>query len=148
MKLTYDPNLYELEDGPHLAQFDGVEKFDTSKSKTPEVASYGPSISWRFTVVHGDCKGKVANVITAERPTKKNSCIRMLAGIIGHPPAEQEEINTDDFRGKYYRIIVVDGRLSHQYPPQYMGNNYQQALSTFDPNATPVAPQANDPVPF
>ena len=148
MKFTYDPNLYELEDGVHLAQFNGVKPFDASKSKDPQANTYGPAVTWSFTVVDGENKGKEANVITAQRPSKKNSCIRMIAGIIGYPPKEMEEVDIDQFKGQYYAITVHDGRLSHQFPPRRMGATYNQAMAAFNPDWQPAAVDPNSTVPF
>lgn len=148
MKFTYDPNLYELEDCTCLAKFDGVAPFDSSKSKDPQVASYGPSVQWSFTVVHGENKGKVGSVITAARPSKKNSCLRMIAAILGNIPKELDEIDMDHFKGNYYAITIIDGRLSHQFTPRLMGSTFDQALRSYDPEYAASAPHSTEPVPF
>src|SRR5688572_10853144 len=104
MRITFDPDLYNLEDGRKLAIFKGVQPYVNARQADQGKDTYGPGLRWEFEIVGGSDNGKPAGVITAKHPTPKNSCIRILAGIIGRKPAEKEPIDTDTYIGKYYMI--------------------------------------------
>jgi len=150
MKITYDPNLYELNDGIALAIFNRVDDFVADPKTSPKAASFGPCLKWEFLIASGPDKGKPASVLTANRPSPKNSCLRMISGLAGKPVSEHEEIDTNRFLNRYYRIVIHDGRMSPQHAPLYMGTTLAQAENTFKSMLPPEdQPPADDgSVPF
>lgn len=139
MKLTYDPNLYDLDDGIALAYFHRVDEFTADPRTAPKAASYGPSLKWEFVCVDGPNSGKPASVLTANRPSPKNSCLRMISGLAGKPIGEHEEIDTNRYLNRYYRIVIHDGRMSPQHAPMFMGVTLDQARNTFKSMQPPEA---------
>ena len=67
-------------------------------------------IRWKFTIDDGPYKGEIASRITGSRPSIKTNCGKMLSGLIGRPLRENEQIDTDNYLGKRYVIVVERGQ--------------------------------------
>jgi hypothetical protein len=88
--------------GNYTALFAGIEPQPENKEK-----GYAAGLRWKFTVDAGPCKDQTASRITGTAPTTKNSCGKMLAGLLGRAVAEKEQIDPDIFVGKKYMIVVA-----------------------------------------
>lgn len=86
--------------GSYMAKFLGVEETHNDE--------YGAGIRWLFEVISGPHKGGRPPRITSDRPTLKNGCGRMLAGITGRPLVPDEDIDLDLYIGKTYLVVVVN----------------------------------------
>lgn len=127
MQFTYDPNLYQLEDGRQLAQFVNVEPFDKRQLRNDPYPNSGPLVRWEFKIMTGVDAGKQAFILTPQNPSPKNACMRMITGITGQPMKENEQITLEPFKGRYYAVLIKDGKISHQFPPQSYGPNWNNA---------------------
>src|SRR5262249_53374084 len=87
--------------GNYTGTFFGVVAHPEDK-----VRGYPPGLRWEWQIDAGDSKGKTASRITGPTPSPSNSCGRILAGLIGRPIQEGEQIDPDAFRGKRYLIKV------------------------------------------
>ncbi|NQU20607.1 MAG: hypothetical protein HQ567_04940 [Candidatus Nealsonbacteria bacterium] len=84
--------------GAYTCTFDGIEEVDH-----PE---YGPGWKWIFSVIGGEHEGRPCYRTTKDEPTPKNSCGRFLAALSGSTPADDLEVDTDDFLGHSYMCMV------------------------------------------
>jgi hypothetical protein len=150
MRITYDPDLYNLSDGRFIAKFVRVIPHTSSKPDPKTGQIYPPGLKWEFELCSGEDTGKPASCITGERPTKKNSCLRIMSGIVGHPLDEQEAVDTDQYVGKFYMVTITDGGLSHQFPPQFVGASLVQAVRTYETltGKELPPPPSQEPLPY
>jgi hypothetical protein len=91
--------------GNYSASFVGVEVHPEDKAK-----GFGPGIRWRFVIDAGPHVNETASRITGSTPSAKNSCGKMLSGLIGRALREGEQIDPDTFRGKRYMLVVAAGQ--------------------------------------
>jgi hypothetical protein len=84
--------------GSYVCTFESVEETHHEK--------YGDGLKWTFTVCKGDQEGASCFRTTKPAPTPKNSCGQFLAALAGKPPAEDLEVDTDDFIGCTYSVII------------------------------------------
>src|SRR5262245_17394797 len=91
--------------GNYTSTFSGVESQPENKEK-----GYGAGIKWKFTVDAGPQAGQIASRITGPTPTPKNSCGKMLSGLLGRALREGEQIDPDSFVGKKYMLVVAAGQ--------------------------------------
>ncbi len=131
MKFTYDPSLYELADGRAFATFVSVSPFDKRQLKFDAFPNSGPLVRWVFKIISGENAGKEAAVLTGANPSPRSAAARMIYGLTGISPDEGVEVDVDNAIGGYYAISIVDGKLSHQYPPQRFGHDYTKARNTW-----------------
>jgi hypothetical protein len=92
--------------GSYVAPFKGVE------TTTNE---YGDGLRWWFEIPAGPHAGCKVGRITANRPTLKNSCGKMLAGITGKQLATDLEVDLTAYIGKMYLLIVAEGKNGGTY---------------------------------
>src|SRR5262249_51354652 len=64
--------------GNYTGRFGGVEDVLANPEK-----KFGPGIRWKFTIDDGPYCGQSVSRVTAPAPTFKNSCGKMLAGLVG-----------------------------------------------------------------
>ena len=100
MRFTVSKNCLPI--GAYLAEFDGVEGTDH-----PE---YGDGIKFTFTVTDGPQKGRECFRTTKREPTIKNSCGRILAALAGVKPSDGLDVDTDDYIGHVYNVIVTESQ--------------------------------------
>ena len=96
MKVSIRSNSLPI--GAYTATFEGVEEVDH-----PE---YGAGWKWTFEVALGELKGQQAFRTTKNQPTPKNSCGRFLAALAGETPRDDLEIDTDEYVGRRYTVMV------------------------------------------
>jgi len=96
MKVSIRSNSLPI--GAYTATFEGVEEVDH-----PE---YGAGWKWTFEVALGKLKGQQAFRTTKNQPTPKNSCGRFLAALAGETPRDDLEIDTDEYVGRRYTVMV------------------------------------------
>jgi len=83
----------------YRAKFVGVERTDH-----PE---YGPGARFDFRVIGGEHDGKIASRTTKMEPSAKNSCGKLMAGILGRPVNPGETVNLAAYIGKEFTIVVA-----------------------------------------
>jgi hypothetical protein len=66
-----------------------------------------PGVEWQFQVFGGEHEGKIASRITAATPTARNSCGRMLDGLVGREVAAGEAVDVDSYKGQVFIVTVV-----------------------------------------
>jgi hypothetical protein len=91
--------------GEYTATFAGIEPQGANVEK-----GYGAGIRWKFTIDAGVQQGQTAARITSPTPTLRNSCGKMLSGLIGRPLADRESADPNSCLGKRYRILVGAGQ--------------------------------------
>jgi hypothetical protein len=91
--------------GEYTATFAGIEPQAANVEK-----GYGAGIRWKFTIDAGAQQGQMSSRITSPAPTLRNSCGKMLTGLIGRPLADRESADPNAYLGKRYRILVGVGQ--------------------------------------
>lgn len=87
--------------GEYLAEF--VEAEERVHEK------YGPGILFKFKVCDGgEFDGREVGRTTSTDPTPKNACGKVLGWLAGVKPADNMQVDPDDFVGDRYRIIVAE----------------------------------------
>jgi hypothetical protein len=84
--------------GSYAARFAGIE--ETTHDE------FGAGLRWKFEVTQGEQAGKVASRTTGLRPTAKNGCGKMLAGVLGRELRAGEQLDPHQFVGREYLIVV------------------------------------------
>ena len=92
--------------GSYLAAFRGVE---------PVTNDYGDGLKWTFEVTGGSYAGSKTGCTTSVRPSQKNSCGRIVAGISGMSLSIGSEIDLAAYIGRVYLIVVIDGKNGGTY---------------------------------
>ena len=67
---------------------------------------YGAGLKWIWEITSGKYAGQFAYRTTKDLPTARNSCGKFLAMLAGVDVADGLNVNTDDYRGKPYTIII------------------------------------------
>lgn len=91
--------------GNYTATFQGIEAQPENKEK-----GYPPGLRWKFTVAAGPQAGQTASRVTGATPSPKNSCGKMLSGLIGRALKEGEQIDPDQYIGRKFMIVVAAGQ--------------------------------------
>ncbi len=91
--------------GNYQATFAGVEPTPANAEK-----GYGAGLRWKWTITSGPQSSQTASRITSPSPTPKNSCGKMLSGLLGRALAEGEQIDPDLFVGKPFMVVVAAGQ--------------------------------------
>lgn len=86
--------------GSYNAKFVGYEQDENQ---------YGQCLRWEWEVQSGDKKGSKTGCLTALAPTSKNSCGRIIEGMLGKALAVGGEVDIDTFKGKTYIVNVKAG---------------------------------------
>ncbi len=90
--------------GAYQAKFAGVEMVPADPLR-----GYGEGLKWLFEVTAGPQAGQKTSRITTAKPTLKNACGKMLAGVVGRALAEGEDVDLGTLIGKAYVIVVSQG---------------------------------------
>lgn len=88
--------------GAYVAEFVGVEATDH-----PE---YGGGMKFIFAVTEGSQKGRECYRTTKTEPTPRNSCGRLLAGLAGAKPSNGLDVDTDNYIGKVYNVLITESK--------------------------------------
>jgi hypothetical protein len=91
--------------GNYTGRFGGVEDVLANPEK-----KFGPGIRWKFTIDDGPYCGQSVSRVTAPAPTFKNSCGKMLAGLVGRALSQDEQVDSDTFLGRRYMLVVAAGQ--------------------------------------
>jgi hypothetical protein len=91
--------------GNYTATFAGVEPAPENREK-----GYGPGLRWKFCVSAGQHAGQTASRITGTVPSPRNSCGKILAGLLGRPLKEGEQVDPAAYVGKPFLVIVAAGQ--------------------------------------
>ena len=84
--------------GSYVCEFAGVESVDHEE--------YGPGLKWIFRILEGQYTREECYRTTKPQPTPKNSCGKFLAALAGKAPADGLDVDTDDFIGRRYAVMV------------------------------------------
>ena len=91
--------------GSYTGKFAGLEEVPANPEK-----KYGAGLRWKFAVDAGPCKDQVVSRITGPTPSTKNSCGKLLSGLLGRSLKEGDQVDPDNFLGKQFMIIVANGQ--------------------------------------
>jgi hypothetical protein len=91
--------------GNYTGTFAGVEVQPENKEK-----GYASGLRWKWTISAGPCAGQTASRVTGASPSPKNSCGKILSGLIGRSLKEGEALDPDQFVGKPYMLVVAAGQ--------------------------------------
>jgi hypothetical protein len=86
--------------GAYTCTFEGIEETNH--------ADYGFGWKWIFEVIDGPHAGERCYRTTKAAPTVKNSCGRFLAALVGKRPEDGLEVDTNDFIGEEYTVVIED----------------------------------------
>jgi hypothetical protein len=121
MRITYDPNLYNFDDGRYLAKFIGVGPFNNAAASGKDGLPLGPAYKWCFMLVSGPDTDKVSGNITSMHPTVKNACGRMIMAVSDSDLDEEAPFDSDDFVGAFYMVTIRGGKLVDNPGPRFTG---------------------------
>jgi hypothetical protein len=91
--------------GSYTGKFVGLEEVPANPEK-----KYGEGLRWKFAVDAGPCEGQVVSRVTGPSPTPKNTCGKLLSGLIGRALKDGEQIDPDHFLGRQFMIVVAAGQ--------------------------------------
>jgi hypothetical protein len=115
--------------GSYLARFESVEAVTND---------FGDGLKWWFEIVGGPHAGCKTSGITARKPTLKNSCGKLVSGILGTPLSNDMEIDLAAYFGQQFLVVVAQGKT---------GGTYVSAVTRPPVSATPLpAPPAPPPM--
>jgi hypothetical protein len=92
--------------GTYAATFLGVEAQPENKER-----GFPPGLRWRFKIAGGSMTGQVASRVTGPAPSPKNSCGKILAGLLGRQLSPQEQIDPEKLVGQQFTIVVAAGQM-------------------------------------
>ena len=98
MKMTVTTGGDPVPVGGYEAAFAGLEQ-----TEHPEV---GPGVAWRFRILTGDQRDRIATRVTGESPSLKNAAGRLLSAITGAALAAGQEVDLQEFVGREFMISV------------------------------------------
>ena len=125
MKLTVSPG--GVPTGSYIALFRSVEATTND---------FGDGLKWWFEIQGGPHAGAKTGCTTANKPTLKNSCGKLVSGIVGKPLSNDMEIDLASYFGRAYLIIVTEGKS---------GGTYVSTVT--QPPTTPTLPPSPSPAP-
>lgn len=91
--------------GNYSGSFAGVETTPANTEK-----GYPPGLRWKWVVGAGPCAGQSVSRVTGTAPSPKNSCGKILSGLLGRALKEGEAIDPDHYLGKQYLLVVAPGQ--------------------------------------
>jgi hypothetical protein len=91
--------------GSYTGKFAGIEEVPANPEK-----KYGTGLRWKFVIDAGPHDGQVVSRITGTTPSVKNSCGKLLSGLLGRALKEGEQIDPDVFLGKRFMLVVAAGQ--------------------------------------
>lgn len=151
MEMTYTKSAFEMPDGKYLARFLGVTMREDEPGAKPRLGNdgkpMGPAMTWDFEIADGPEQGKKADKLTGRLPTPKSGCGKMLVAISDRVLKEGEKVNLDEFVGRFYRITVIDNRVSDNPGPVLERTAVPPAQAPVSTTATigNPGPNAGDP---
>jgi hypothetical protein len=100
MEFTVSESKFGAPVGVYKAKFVGC------KSPNKPHPEFGEGVAWAFEIVGGEHAGRVVERMTSKSPTAKNSCGKMLAGLLGSLPAAGAKVTINDCIGRVYQIVL------------------------------------------
>lgn len=97
-KLTVTVNN-SVSGGLYDAKFIGIEE-----TTHPE---YGAGLEWQWEIVKGRSNGQRVTRRTGRDPTPRNSCGKIISGLLGRELKDGEEIDPQAFTGADCKVFVV-----------------------------------------
>jgi hypothetical protein len=91
--------------GSYTGRFAGLEEVAENQEK-----KYAAGIRWRFVIDAGPYEGQTVSRVTGPAPSVKNTCGKVLSGMVGRALKENEQIDTDAFLGRRYMLVVAAGQ--------------------------------------
>jgi hypothetical protein len=121
VKMTYTQSQYDVPNGKYLARFLGVTMREDKPGDKPRLGDDGkplpPAMTWDFEIAEGSAVGKRCDKLTGRVPTPKSGCGKMLMAIADAVLADGQSVELDDFVGSFYRVAVIDNRVSDSPAP-------------------------------
>lgn len=156
MKLCYDPERFEFQDGRYPAIFAGLAPHDNKGKKGADGNEMGPAVRWGFKLIDGPDAGKVCGKITPEHPTQKNACGRMIMGMLERPLDKNYPFDSDTYVGSFFMISIVEGKVADTPAPRFIGSKEMKPSDIAavlsgqtQPGKRPDKPAGTtDPIPF
>jgi hypothetical protein len=99
--LTIKASNENIPAGSHKATFRGIEQIEVSRQAGKEPA-------WRWVFYDAANDRTITGISDYTKPTTNNKFGRWLAALSGKPLSDGTAVNTDDYIGKEYVLIVVD----------------------------------------
>jgi hypothetical protein len=93
-------------EGTYLAKFVAME---------PTTNSYGEGVKWRWEIVGGAQAGQYASCTTSPNPSARNSCGRIVSGMLGKSLNTGDEHDLAGLVGKTFLIVVRKGVTGGTY---------------------------------
>jgi hypothetical protein len=148
MKMTYTKSAFEMPDGKYMARFVGV----TMREATGQLDQRGnpmpPGMTWDFEIVEpGENKGKKTDRLTGRQPTPKSACGKILAAVTDSVLKDGQEVDLAQFVGKYYRVTVIENRVSDNPPPVLVADYRPADGPTPAADGTAPKPPGRPPAP-
>jgi hypothetical protein len=110
--------------------------FEGADEREPKPGTdYGVGLEWKFRITQeGEFKGRVVSRTTSLKPTPKNACGRMLAGLTGNAAAVGNRVVIANYIGKEYVLM---------FEPNASGNGTRVAMISPVNGAAPPAGNTN-----
>ncbi len=127
--------------GSYVARFEGTEEVKPFSGPSKFGGQdQGPRMAWRFRVLEpATHRGKLFTQFSSEySPSPRSNFMKVLSGLLGRLPAEDEEVNTDALVGRSYRVEVGVNPISD------VGNLH---IAYMAPAGTPPPAAAKTPAP-
>jgi hypothetical protein len=146
-RITYDDQkspeqLFGVPTGSYLAKFVGTEDKPafTGPSRYGTARTNEPRLAWHFEVTEGEHRGKRFTQGSGSIPSgPKATFTKMLKGLLGRLPVKGEDIDTDAYIGRLYRVEV-------EVNPESDSGNFHIAYMSPHQGGAP-APRAAAPPP-
>lgn len=142
MKMTFTKSQYEMPDGKYLARFLGVTLKDATGQRGQDGNLLPPGMTWDFEIAEGEHAGKKTDKLTSRMPTPKSACGKFLAAIADTVLKDGIEVDIDNYRGKLFRITVIENRVSDNPPPVRVYQEAAPAPTGPQPPRPPAPPAA------
>jgi hypothetical protein len=137
-KMTYGESttLLDVPAGWYVARFMGTEAREPIKES--RFGNEGaPRMGWLWEVTEGPHRGKKISQESGVRASLKSTAMRMLTGLSGGKVAVGQQVDTDTFVGRLYRVKVAVNDASDK------GNLHVADVEPYEAAAPAPAPAGN-----
>jgi hypothetical protein len=111
MQMQKQESQYGAPAGVYEGVFSGVAPMPGPPKIGKDGKPMGPSVEWKFTLDKpAEFAGRIVSRITSAVPTPKNGCGELLDGLVGRNVGFSENIDTDAYLNRPYRIVIGPGK--------------------------------------
>lgn len=93
-------------EGTYLAKFVAME---------PTTNSFGDGVKWHWEIVGGPQAGQRASCTTSPQPSARNSCGRIVSGMLGKSLTTGDEYDLAPLVGQTFLVVVRKGATGGTY---------------------------------